>query len=56
VNGKGEKDEQMYRRREPLEKSAVLEIELHCYYFTALLAAKKDPFAELRSAVTLSHL
>ena len=31
----------MYRRREPLEKSAVLEIELHFLYFTALLSPEK---------------
>jgi hypothetical protein len=42
-----EKDERVYRRREPLEKSAVLEVELHCYYFTALLVAEKAGFAGL---------
>ena len=36
----------MDRRREPLEKSAVLEIELHFYYFTALLIAEKAPHVE----------
>src|SRR5215470_8503592 len=40
-----EKTNESYWRREPLEKSAVLEIELHHLYFTALLTAEKDLFA-----------
>jgi hypothetical protein len=52
----GRKDERVYRRREPLEKSAVLEIKLHCCYFTALLAAEKARFAEREAPESLSHL
>ncbi|HYK38309.1 ATP-dependent DNA ligase [Alloacidobacterium sp.] len=44
----------MYRRREPLEKNAVLRIELHYLYFTALLTAEKALSIQSGSAGSVS--
>lgn len=44
----------MYRRREPLEKSAVLKIELHRLYFIAFLAVQEVLSVDRESASTSS--